>query len=94
MAFEIIMVGCGAISWRWLQYLGTREDAHIAAIVETDRARAEAARAKYGLDCHIWGTLDEAFANEKSNIVFDLTYVTVHEQIVTKALRAGYDVIS
>ena len=93
MKFEIIMAGCGAISWRWLEYLSQRDDAHIAAIVETDRSRAEAAKSKYGLDCNIWQTLEEAFQAEQANVVFDLTYVTVHEQIVTKAMRAGYDVI-
>ncbi len=93
MGFEIIMAGCGAISRRWLDYLVTREDVHVAAIVETNRERAEAAIQKYGLDCRIYADLDDAFRNEQANLVVDLTYVTVHSHIVCKALYSGYDVI-
>ena len=93
MKFEIIMAGCGAISRQWLDYMTTRDDVHIAAIVETNPGRAEEARKKYGLDCGIYGTLDEAMGSVKANLVADLTYVTVHRDIVTKALRAGYDVL-
>ena len=93
MSFEIIMAGCGAISRRWLDYLTTRSDVRIAAIVETNPAPAEAAKAKYGLDCPVFGTLDEAIASVKANLVADLTYVTAHRDIVTRALRAGLDVL-
>ncbi len=93
MGFDIIMAGCGAISRRWLDYLTTRPDVRIAAIVETNPAPAEAARTKYGLDCPIFGTLDEAISSVKANLVADLTYVTAHRDIVTRALRAGFDVL-
>lgn len=93
MSFEIIMVGCGVISRRWLDYLTTRGDARIAALVDTNSAAAQAAKTKYGLDCPVFGTLDEAFGSVSANLVVDLTYVTVHRDIVTKALRAGYDVL-
>ncbi len=87
------MAGCGAISRRWLDYLTTRPDVRITAIVETNPACAEAAKKKYALDCPVFGTLEEAIAAVPANLVADLTYVTVHRDIVTKALRAGFDVL-
>ncbi len=93
MNFDIIMAGCGAISRRWLDYLTTREDTRVAAIVEKNPAVAEAAKVKYGLDCPVFSTLEEAMGKVRANLVADLTYVTAHRDIVTAALRAGYDVL-
>lgn len=90
---EIVMVGCGAVARHWLNHLVTRDDTHICAIVETNRQRAEENKEKYNLDCNIYSSIEDAFANESCNLVVDLTYVTVHRDIVTKSLRAGYDVL-
>lgn len=91
--FKIILAGCGLISVKWLDHIAKRRDCEILAIVEKDIGRAEAAKAKYGLECGIYGSLEEALQARQANIVIDLTYVTVHHDIVTTALRAGCDVL-
>lgn len=91
--FNVIIVGCGAIAFRWLDHLTKRDDTEIKAIVETDLVRAQQAKDQYGLHCNLYMSLDEALEKEQCNLVVDLTYVTVHKDIVTKALLAGCDVL-
>ena len=71
MGFDIIMAGCGAISRRWLDYLTTRKDARIAAIVETNPAPAEAAKVSLALNVRL-------APNEKAHFdnvcIYRLTY--------------------
>lgn len=91
--FRIIAVGCGSISYRWFDHIAQRDDAEVLAIVELDEERARRSIEKYGFGARIYRTLADALAHEKGNIVLDLTFVTVHHEIVIQALRAGYDVL-
>ncbi len=92
-SFRIILVGCGDISHQWIQHIIRRKDCEFAALVEINTERAAAIKEKYSLDCPVFTTLDEAMKKVEANLVCDLTYVTVHHEIVTKALYAGYDVL-
>ncbi len=93
MKFKIIFAGCGDIAFRWLDHIMKRDDCEIIAIVEKNPARAENYQKRYNFTCPIYDSLEEAIAKEKGNLIIDLTYVTVHHDIVTTALRAGYDVL-
>lgn len=86
---KVLFVGCGAISRPWIEYTLTRSDTEIAGIVELNPSVAQAAKDKYNLDCPVYGDLDTALAEVKPDIVYDLTYVTIHSKIVIKALEAG-----
>ncbi len=89
---NIIFVGCGAIAYRWLDHITKRDDCKILAIVEKNPANAKRYMDKYGIECSVYEDMDEALAKEKGDLLIDLTFVTVHSSVVTKALRAGYDV--
>ncbi|HBP37389.1 MAG TPA: oxidoreductase [Clostridiales bacterium] len=86
---QVLLVGCGAISRPWLEYTLSRGDCRIAGIVEMNRERGEAARRKYAFDCPLFADLDLALNQVKPDLVYDLTYVTAHSQVVIKALQAG-----
>jgi predicted dehydrogenase len=93
--FRIIMAGCGDIAYRWLDHITKRDDCEIIAIAEKNPARAENYCQRYNLTPRpkIYNSVEEALANEQGNLLIDLTYVTVHHDIVTTALKAGYDVL-
>ena len=93
--FRIIMAGCGDIAYRWLDHITKRDDCEIIAIAEKNPARAENYIKRYNLTPvpPIYSSVEEALAKEHGNVLIDLTYVTVHHDIVTTALRAGYDVL-
>ncbi len=89
---NIIMVGCGAIAFRWLDHITKRDDCRIIALVDKNPDNAKKYSERYNLNCPIYTDLDDALAKEKGDLLIDLTFVTVHHQIVTKALKAGYNV--
>ncbi|NLZ89299.1 MAG: Gfo/Idh/MocA family oxidoreductase, partial [Clostridiales bacterium] len=66
-AFNVIIVGCGAIAFRWLDHLTKRDDTEIKAIVETNLVRAQQAKDQYGLHCNLYMSLDEALEKEQCN---------------------------
>jgi predicted dehydrogenase len=91
--FRIILVGCGDVSQHWFDHIAKRNDCSFAALVDVDAGRALAAKEKYGLHCPVFSSVDEAMESTEANLLCDLTYVTAHHGIVTKALYAGYDVL-
>jgi predicted dehydrogenase len=86
---KVLFVGCGDISNPWVTYSLSRNDVKIAGIVELNRKRAEDSQKRHNYSCPIFDNLDEGLEKVKPDIVYDLTYVTVHHKIVTKALKAG-----
>ena len=90
--FRITVVGCGAISPKWLKYVITRDDSEIVSIVDMNQENAEKAKSLLGLQCPTYKNLTPALKETKPNLVFDLTYVTTHVDIVTEALKAGCNV--
>ena len=89
---RIIMAGCGGIAFRWLDHITKRNDCEIIAIADKNLNSAKAYCAKYGIKCNLYNDVKEALEKEKGNLFIDLTYVTAHCEIVTAALKAGYDV--
>lgn len=86
---KVLFVGCGVISCHWFKYTIARKDCEIVGIVEINRANADKALREYNLDCPVYDNLDQALEEAKPDLVYDLTYVTIHSEIVTKALKAG-----
>lgn len=91
--FDIILAGCGTISEQWFDYIVKRDDCRFVAIVDKNLEAAKKAIETYSLDCPAYTSVEEAFEKEKGNLFIDLTYVTVHHDVVTLALKKGYDVL-
>jgi len=87
--FKILVIGCGAIAHYWFEYTLMRDDTKIVGIVDINKANGQSAVEKFSLDCPVFTSLEEALAQVKPDLVYDLTFVTTHINIVTKCLRAG-----
>jgi predicted dehydrogenase len=92
MKKRAIMVGCGVIAREWMNYLSTFDDFEMAALVEINREAAEKLMREYGFKAPVYADLKQAIDETGAQLVFDLTYVTVHKNIVIPALEAGCDV--
>ena len=92
MKKRAIMVGCGQIALEWMDYLSTVEDFEMAALVELNPERALGLKRKYNFEAPIYTELSKAIKETGAKLVFDLTYVTVHKDIVITAVEAGCDV--
>jgi predicted dehydrogenase len=90
--FNVIVVGCGVISVKWFDHMVKRDDVSIVALCDKNVAQAEKMRERYRLDCPIYDSAEVAFDTVSANLLIDLTYVTAHYDIVTRALKAGMNV--
>ena len=93
MKHKIIFAGCGGIAFRWLDHITKRDDCEIIAIADKNLDNARAYCERYNITCNLYDNVKEALEKEKGTLLIDLTYVTVHCEVVTMALRAGYDVL-
>lgn len=93
MKRRAIMVGCGVIAREWMNYLSTRDDIEMAALVELAPEKAEALMREYHFTAPVYPDLGTALERTGCRLVFDLTYITVHKDIVIPALEAGCDVM-
>ncbi|MBQ7165165.1 MAG: Gfo/Idh/MocA family oxidoreductase [Clostridia bacterium] len=89
---RIVFAGCGGIAFRWLNHITKRDDCEILAIADKNLASAKEYCKKYDIKCNLYDNVKEAMEKENGNLLIDLTYVTAHCEIVTSALKAGYDV--
>lgn len=92
--YRIVVVGCGFISHEWFDYLKLRTDSQVVGLVDINLDNAEKIKQEYGLSAEVFTSLTEALAKTKPNLVFDITYVMNHVEVVTEALEAGCDVFS
>ena len=90
--YRIAVTGCGAVSHHWIKYIKTRDDVELVSLVDINQANAENIKSLYELQCPIYTNLTSALKETRPNLVFDLTYVTTHVDVVTEALRAGCNV--
>lgn len=88
-----IVVGCGVISVKWLDHIVKRDDLSVVALCDMNVERAEEMKKRYHFDCAVYRGADEAIKAGGANLLIDMTYVTVHHEIVISALRAGLDVL-
>jgi len=87
-----VVVGAGAISNAWFGPLAA-EKVQVVGVVDLKLARAEAQRAKYGLDCPASTDLTAALKRTRPDFVVDLTVPEAHCAVTCAALRAGCHVI-
>ena len=88
----LMMVGCGAIAFEWLEALKGRDDAVITSLVDLNRPLAERRKQEYSLDCPVFEDVDIALAEARPDVLIDLTNAPAHFDITMKAFRAGCSV--
>ena len=85
-----VLVGCGGMSPAWLGVAAKDESLHIVGLTDLRREAAEARAEEYGLGPDaVFDTLDEALAQAKPDVVFDVTVPEAHHEVTLKALAAG-----
>jgi predicted dehydrogenase len=92
--FKIVVVGCGQMSQKWIEYALVTEDAQIVALVDIQPEAAKAQADKYNLNCGKYTDLTEAIQATGANLVFDVTVPAVRKLMVTTAVKNGCDVLS
>jgi predicted dehydrogenase len=94
MASErVIVVGAGGISNAWFPPIG-KEQLQVAAVVDLQKAAAEAQIDKYKLTGTIASNdLDKTLRETQADFVLNLTIPAAHAEVTCKALEAGFPVI-
>ena len=92
MVHKIIVVGCGGMSNTWLDYVESRENAEIVALVDIHLETAKSMAQKRHLQVPLFTELSEALVNIDANLVLDITIPSSHKYVVTTALEAGCNV--
>ncbi|MCR5264117.1 MAG: hypothetical protein K6D94_09605, partial [Clostridiales bacterium] len=64
----LMMVGCGAIAFEWLEALKGRDDAVITSLVDLNRPLAERRKQEYSLDCPVFEDVDIALAEARPDV--------------------------
>ena len=91
---NVVIVGCGGISFCWFKEAVENPKIQIVGIVDLDRAAAEAKAKEFELtDTPIFTSLTEALAETKPDAVFDVTVPVAHGSVVIEALEAGCHVL-
>ena len=90
--YNIAIVGCGAMSNKWIETAIQRDDCHIVALVDVNKDIAHTKAEQHKLDVKIYTSLETALEKEKINLVFDITPPEHHYSTVTTALNAGCNV--
>ncbi|WP_026961489.1 Gfo/Idh/MocA family protein [Alicyclobacillus herbarius] len=91
--FRVVVVGCGGMANRWIEYAMERRDVEIAALCDIRREVAEAKANQFHLQCPTFTDVEEAITRTEANLVFDVTIPETHAQVVTTALRLGCHVM-
>ncbi len=91
--YRAVVAGAGGISRAWFPRLA-EEKVRVAAVVDLDRERAEAAVETYGLTGAVAsGDLARAVRDVEADFAVDLTVPEAHCEVTCTALRAGLHVI-
>lgn len=86
------VIGAGVISTEYLKNLTTFPDVEVRFVADIDEARAQAQAEAFGVAGS--GSVDELLADDKIEIVVNLTLPKVHVEVALRALEAGKHVWS
>jgi predicted dehydrogenase len=90
-----VLVGCGAMSARWLSAIQTIDDLRLVGLVDVEVERARARIAEYGLtDAAAGADLAEMLASKKPDILFDVVTPEARRDVVLCGLASGCHVLS
>src|SRR3954453_14409795 len=86
------MVGTGNIAGGYARDIPTHPEIRLIAATDLDQARAAAFADEHGIKAY--GTLDELLADDRIDIVLNLTVHHAHFSVTKQALEAGRHVYS
>ena len=86
------MVGTGNIAGGYARDIPTHPEIRLIAATDLDRARAAAFADEHGIDAY--GSLEELLADDRIDIVLNLTVHHAHFAVTKQALEAGRHVYS
>jgi predicted dehydrogenase len=90
-----VLVGCGAMSGRWLEAIAKIDDLQLVGLVDVNMDRAKARAAESGVeDSAVGADLAAMLAAKQPDIVFDVVPPQSRREIAIAALDAGCHVLS
>ncbi|MDR3494966.1 MAG: Gfo/Idh/MocA family oxidoreductase [Ancalomicrobiaceae bacterium] len=88
--FTAVLVGCGAMSARWLDAISKIEALTIVGLVDVDVARAQARAAEFNLvDVTVGADLKSIVAAVRPDMVFDVVVPEARREVAITAFEAG-----
>lgn len=90
---KIILVGCGAMSSVWMDYVKDKDNCEIVGCVDVMLESANKMIDKYQLKCKAFDDLAAAIKETGANLVFDVTPPSVHHQNAKIAMELNCDVM-
>jgi len=93
VAIKAVLVGCGSISWAWLEAVKAMTDLHVVGLVDLDRTQAERRAAEFDLDVPTGTSLGKMLQGTSPQAVFDCTVPAAHYEVTLTALRYGCHVL-
>jgi len=95
MDMRALLVGCGAMSRRWLEAAARIDGLVIAGFVDIDSDRARTRALEFGLaDAWTGSDLDAALAAVRPDVVFDVVVPEARFDVVMRAFAARCHVLS
>ncbi len=91
-AMGVGIVGCGNIADAYVRHMLNAAEIRVVGVTDLLAERAAALAESYGLD--VYGSLDELLADERVQIVANLTIHHAHYEVTRRCLEAGKHVYS
>ncbi len=88
----VAIVGCGDVSRLYAEDLPTYDELRLVGMCDLLPQRARQSAERYGVDAY--ADIDELLADERVDIVVNLTVAAAHVDVTAAALRAGKHVFS
>ena len=90
-----VLVGCGAMSARWIDAATKIDDVAIVGLVDVDGARAAARAAEFGLrDIVVGSDLRAVLATVRPDILFDVVVPAARRDVAIAGFDAGCHVLT
>jgi predicted dehydrogenase len=88
----VAILGCGNIAHPYAENLSSYPEIELVGVADVDTARAEALAARF--ECQAYPSMDALLADERVELVVNLTIHHAHAETTTRCLEAGKHVHS
>ena len=95
MQLKAALIGCGAMSRKWLEAAAKIDGLRLVGLADLDAARAHQRAIEFGLkDVVVTSGIEDLLSDSRPDIVFDVVVPASRHKVVTAALAAGCHVLS